>query len=304
MSLQTILTNIENDKFIFSLESINNQIDSYIKLTNDCSDLVGQEKYNILIRPFTGLLNLIHGTIKGLGTEIIRLNKIIARSELKVYHDRHPLNIMKIFAVPYVDILDLQIPIPMGMKSDYITTVTNIKNFYESVGIPLLEKFDSAIRDIFNNISSSNLPPDGILNTTNATLSAVFKVKDSLFMIHTKDFTKDNKSLEVPFKTKFNNSNDFRSTDELLLSMQKELINIGQVTKITNNISNNCNKIINFIETSNNKTSIITTNFIKGLAILTRGIAETIDMYVSMMDAQVAVEHNFVKVLDKVYVIS
>jgi len=304
MYLNKILEHTNSIEIDYSLEYINNKVDKYIQEIELSDGFIGQEKYNILIRPFTGLLNLIHGSIKTITMETARINKVIARSELRVYHDRHPLNIMKIFAMPYVDILDLKIPIPMGMKSDYITTVTNIENFYGSVGISLLEKFDNSIRDIFNNMISSNLPPDGILNTINATLSSVFTVKDSLFMTHTKDFVKDDKSLEVPFRTKFKNSKDLRVTNQLLLSMQKELINIGQVTKRTNNISDNCNKIIKFIEGSENKTSLITANFINGLAILTRGIAETIDMYVSIMDAHIAIEHNFVKTLDRIYTVS
>ena len=230
-----------------------------------------------------------------------KIGRDFKRSELKVYHDRYPLNCTKALSTDYTDMAELEIAIPNGMKSSYLDTSKNIKLFYDNVGINVLKSYLKNMEDLYTHISRKNNTDTNIYADIDDANRKFKKMVEDYFVIHTKDFDSKTKSTMVPFKDKFSSTGDFKATDSTLLGLNNNIVGFGQVVSICDKTTNVTTSIVDYIINSDDAVKFVTKSFVKTLAEFVRKLAEAYDMYASVVESQVTVEHNFTKVLDKVY---
>lgn len=297
--------NIDNFKKDYSLiEDVRAGIDSINRVIALADDTPSVEGYNILISPFTEIINIVHSIVKNLTARILKIGKTVKRSELRVYHDRNPMDCLKAFGSNYLDILDTQISTPNNMKSKYVVTATNIKNFYDSIGTPMLQGFYDNMNALYKHISMNNSTSNTNVSIGTFAVTEADKLREQMYVTHVGDFSKSVRDITVAFKEKFSSMQEFKDTDSILLSLEPVITKIGVVVEIVEDTSKVTDKVVYYLKNSDNLPSLINKQFVSTLATYTRNMAEAYDMYASVMDVFIAVEHNFVRVIDKVYAVS
>lgn len=301
MLLENIINHSYDD---YSLQLVYDTLNKYERILELTDDMVGEEAYSILIAPFTGTINLIHSIVMNFASRILKIMKTVKRSELRVYHDRFPLNCVRAFKVNYIDVVDEEICIPNGMQSSYLETAKNIKYFFDYVTPGLLVTYKNAMEELYKYISTNNTTSSSSFHPDLYKKSKTDEDREKLFITHTGDFSSKVKELTVPFKIKFKNIEEFKETDKILLSLNEVIVGVNKVISTVHDTISVTDKVVYYIQNSTNPKEFITQEFIKNLSEYVRSMAEAYDMYASVIEAQLAVEHNFVKVIDKIYTIS
>lgn len=298
-----MLENIINLKEDYSLQMVYDTINGFDSKLKLSEGLPAEEAYNILIIPFTGTINLIHSIVMNFASRILKITKIVKRSELKVYHDRFHLNCLRAFKVNYIDIADIDISVPNNMKSSYYETVQNIKYFFDYVTPNLLIMYKNNMEDLYKYLSTNNMV-NFSFHPELYKKSEIDTIRENLFIKHTGDFSSKVKDLFVPFKDKFKNIEEFKNTDKVLLSLNEVLVGINKIVSTVHDTVTVTDKVVYYMQHSENFKEMITPEFIKNLSEYVRSMAEAYDMYASVVESQLSIEHNFVKVIEKIYEVS
>jgi len=288
----------------YSLQYALSTLDLYNKTIFISNGVEGEEKFNILLVPFTGTINLIHSIVMNFTSRIVKIGRTVKRSELRTYHDRYPLNCLKALNANYIDILDTEIAVPFGMQSSYLETSENIKHFFDYVSVGLLSSYKHNMDELYKYISTRNMTGSSSFAPEIYKKSMIDADRENLFIKHTSDFSAKVKESFVPFKSKFKNIEEFKATDKTLLSLNEILVTVGKVVGMVHDTVSVTDKVVYYIQNSDNYKEMITVDFIKNLTEYVRSMAEAYDMYASVMEAQVALEHNFCKVIDKIYAVA
>lgn len=285
----------------FNLRNVLRTMEQYDLYINEASLLSGNEKYNTLLVPFTGTINFIHSIVMNFASRITKFNKDLKRSELKVHHDRYPLNCRQVLNAHYVDIAEIHIPFPNGMTGFYLDTIQSIKHFFDYTSLSMFELYKNNMTELYKHLSIENLIDENILHPKQFLKGTVEKEREELFKNHIEHFSANTTPLSIEFNKKFRSMDEFAECDSILLSLDEVLTNIKAVIDLVKDTTIVTDKVVAFINDSEKKKDLLTPEFLKGLIEYVRSIAEAYDMYATVLETTIAVEHNFVKVFDTVF---
>jgi len=290
---------LESD--VVALHSILHTADQYMKMVEDSDRFIGTEKFNILLRPFTGTINLIHSIVINFTLAITKWKKNLNRSELKFHHNQNMLNDRRALNAHFLDVQDILIPFPNGMKSTYLETVKGIKNFFDFTSYSLFEVYKNNMVDLYRYLSLDDQTHVETFHQNVYKKADMEKTREGLFIDHTHNFSSTTPDVEVAFKEKFKSMNEFNEVNILLLSLDSLFTNIDKIMAIAKETTELTDKSIAYIQNSDNMKALITKDFVANFIDYVRSIAEAYDMYATVLETTTAVEHNFCKVLERVY---
>lgn len=284
----------------YSPAAINITMDAYIELIDEASKLFGEEKYNMLLIPFTGSINLINGLVKSFASKIVHFKSDMTRSQIKVFHDKYIMNVRRALSAHYVDICEFDINVPSGMTGSYLEVAQGIKHFFDFTSVSLFELYKTRMNELFRALSVNNAINGFPVSPDMYSKGKIEFDREELFKNLVKHFDYK-KEVVCKFKDKFKSIQEFQETDAILLSLDNVYTNINKVTTLIRDTTSTVDRIINYVKNCPVEKVVITEDFVKCFVEYVRSIAEAYDMFASVLEITTSVEHNFIKILETVY---
>ncbi len=231
-------------------------------------------------------------------TNVFKFYRETKRSEIKFYSESHMLKIKQVEAVPFTTIMNVQIDIPSGCGLSYKSMVDDLGNIYNTISTydflkGLIKSLNKARIDIARenvNFDSLLTAEMNIVNKKNEELSKV--VGSYLFT----DLAKNERTTTDAFKNRFDSMAEFKQVRLTLEDYDKYITATSSYVTLLEEADRTIGGIAEYIKINPN----VDKEFILRLASITRYLASAFDLYGETIKIQMAVEHNYIKVIEKI----
>lgn len=280
--------NIKMPRDTISIRETMNALARYNNYLDDEQYTVGTEG---IINVFSRIIDSFISVFNNVKASLMKFNKLVKRSELKYYIQSNRTNVMLVNRTDYTKIADLEIPIPVGMKVDYIEFTKTISSLINSIDmVNKVEQTLSLITDIFLGLEKGTIkgPISGLYSIFDKEYSNhIFKELKKIIDLNSKKVT------EVKFNEMFKSVGEFVQCVDDTLSLSFIYDDIQKSSKVIDKILNEFDKIIDVLE--HNKINIPKSD-IRDLSNVAYMCAQMFEQYGTLTIVYNRLEHNLVEV--------
>lgn len=260
--------------------------------------------------------NAQEGVVDGLGAMLISLSDIsmrllctlktnlfsfykdFKRSEIREYSEGHMLKIRQIEAVPFNTYMDTEIPMPSEMTGRYMSAVEAVENLYTALDIVnAINTFNGVMLQVRKGVVRDE--PNYGVDVAQLAQFNEFKMKkvNEAVAAHNANFAGEKTGANTRlFKEGYASMQEFRAVRQKLIAMEHHLQEVKEVLVIMENSNKTLAQVANTLD----KTKDVQVDFMKQLVVAVRNMASMVDIFGTACNAQMALEHNHVCVLETI----
>lgn len=245
-----------------------------------------------------GLCDISMRLLTTMRTNIFSFYKDFKRSEIREYFEGHMASVKQLESIPFNTFMDVSIPAPAEMTSRYMSAVDAVENLYSSLDIVnTINTFNKIVVDVRKGIVRDD-PNYGVDLAQLAQFNeAKMKKINEAVAAHNANFAgKKGENNARPFKDAYASMQEFRDVRTKLTAMEAHLQDVGTVLGTMQSANNTLTQIANTLD----KTKDVQTDFVKQLVVSVRNMASMVDIYGTACNAQMALEHNHVCVIETI----
>lgn len=289
-------------------ENLPKHEDSYQSLMRNLSFY---EKYlnSVEVTGEEGVMEGLSAMLIGLGdismrllttmrTNLFAFYKSFKRSEIREYFEGHMASVKRIEAVPFNTFMDIDIPVPAEMTARYMSAVEAVESLYNALDIiNTINTFNKVMVQVRKGVVRDE-PNYGVDLAQLAQFNEMKmkKVNDAV-AAHNANFAgKKGENNTRPFKNAYASMQEFRDVRSKLTEMEHHLQEVDGVLNTMQSANNTLTQVANTLD----KTKDVQVDFLKQLVISVRNMASMIDIYGTACNAQMALEHNHVCVIETI----
>lgn len=240
----------------------------------------------------TGIQNTSLHIVNLFKTNLFRSYLTLKRTEIRYYNESNAYSMRSIFNSKYTDFADAIIPYPTGMKGKYSDAISQTNRSLAALDI--LTKAKLAVNQTDNIIQ---LLRDGT-NLTSAVSEAATLLDPTAIRKQVSDTMKlFNTSVKVvpdkKFSELFSTMEEFRKTNDAALTSDAYVNQTTLAHKLMVECHENFESIIKQIEGA--VATTVVKSDVEKFAVLAYNVAETFDMFASMLHCFHMIEHNLVE---------
>ena len=289
-------------------ENLPKHEDSYQSLMRNLSFY---EKYlnSVEVTGEEGVMEGLSAMLIGLGdismrllttmrTNLFAFYKSFKRSEIREYFEGHMVSVKRIEAVPFNTFMDVDIPVPAEMTARYMSAVDAVENLYNSLDIiNTINAFNKVMIQVRKGVVRDE-PNYGVDLAQLAQFNEMkMKKVNEAVAAHNANFAgKKGDNNARPFKSAYASMQEFRDVRSKLTDMEHHLQEVDGVLNTMQSANNTLTQVANTLD----KTKDVQADFLKQLVISVRNMASMIDIYGTACNAQMALEHNHVCVIETI----
>lgn len=260
---------------------------------NASNESLGQ----MMVSTFVDVADVFLRVANTFKTNVFKFYKETKRSEIKFYSESHMLKIKQVEAVPYTTIMDVQIDIPAGCGISYKAMVDDLGSIYKSIATyeflcGLIKSLNKARIDISRENVNFNSLLNSEMNIVNHRSEELNKVIGSyLFRELGTERTSTDK-----FKNRFDSMAEFKQVRLTLEEYDKYITATSSYVTLLEEADKTIGGIAEYIKINPN----VDKEFILRLSAITRFLASAFDLYGEAIKVQMAIEHNYIKVIETI----
>lgn len=289
-------------------ENLPKHEDSYQSLMRNLSFY---EKYlnSVEVNGEEGVMEGLSAMLIGLGdismrllttmrTNLFAFYKSFKRSEIREYFEGHMASVKQIEAVPFNTFMDVEIPVPSEMTARYMSAVEAVEDLYSALDIMnTISAFNKVMIQVRKGVVRDE-PNYGVDLAQLAQFNEMkMKKVNEAVAAHNANFAgKKGENNARPFKNAYASMQEFRDVRSKLTSMESHLQEVDSVLNTMQSANSTLNQVANTLD----KTKDVQVDFLKQLVISVRNMASMIDIYGTACNAQMALEHNHVCVIETI----
>lgn len=252
----------------------------------------------------TGLLKIFIGvtdTFLRIGntfkTNIFKFYKDLKRSEMRYYYESHTTMCLKAESIPITQVTNLDVPIPSGMKSTYqnacmsleqVYTVLDIQSYGQGVLAALIDFRRKLMRS--EDYKSALVPITNLVKQRETSLNTLKSSVDKVF-------TEQKTPMDVKFMSVYKTMKEFKDVRLSLLDMEKYLAATNGLVKMVDDIDTVLADITSYLTEDQEIDKALVTDMIN----IVKYMGVSFDIYGTTTTRQMAVEHNHIGAIGKVW---
>jgi tetrahydromethanopterin S-methyltransferase subunit G len=257
-----------------------------LEVINEQLDVVGNEGLKNIITRIGNTFGSIFNTFVTITT---KLHKTTKRGELKWYKESNLFTVKQIYKLSYTELVHVNLPIPRGMKSDYLEYTNTLESSLEYINMEsTVRLLEMTIKDIHDTILEGNGDISQIIKNANNLIDNKVTAKIQ------KDMSKvDNpkyKEKEKTYGDLFKSTNEFNDLLARLIDMEKYYDQTNRIIKKLDTIEKYMQNIIDSKDIEK-----VTKSDLQTLSNLAYTYAKSFDIYGMLVYNLQRVEHNFVE---------
>lgn len=252
----------------------------------------------------TGLLKIFIGvtdTFLRIGntfkTNIFKFYKDLKRSEMRYYYESHTTMCLKAESIPITQVTNLEVPVPSGMKGTYQNACMSLEQVYnildiQSYGQGVLAALIDFRRKLMRSEDYKNtlVPMTNLVKQRETSLNSLKSSVDKVF-------TEQKTPMNVKFMDVYKTMKEFKDTRLALLDMEKYLAATNKLVKLVDDIDTVLADITSYLTEDQEIDKALVTDMIN----IVKYMGVSFDIYGTTTTRQMAVEHNHIGAIGKVW---
>lgn len=243
----------------------------------------------------TDIISTMFQALRNVFSNILK-NKMFSfnvnKSEFKIFYSSNIKKIQRVLSLPWESISDIEVDFPRGMKTNYLTVISNINSTYNILNMK--DTSNNIVRiltDIFTDLVKLNKLSNIVDNNQIKVLDDKINRCDKLV---SKNF-EDKRTFTKPLKKLFKDNNDLKLVTNDLLTMEQNIINVTTIFDNMKKCENKCDDIINKLEVMEDKD--IDKTILANISDYVKNIAGLFESYSVNTTAHTVIEHNMIYVI-------
>lgn len=250
-----------------------------------------------LLKIFIGVTDVFLKIGNTFKTNIFKFYKDLKRSEMRYYYESHTTMCLKAESIPITQVTNLDIPIPSGMKGTYqnacmsleqVYTVLDIQAYGQGVLAALIDFRRKLMRS--EDYKSTLVPMVNLVKQRETSLNSLKGSVDKVF-------TEQKTPMDVKFMSVYKTMKEFKDVRLSLLDMEKYLAATNGLVKMVDDIDTVLADITSYLTEDQEIDKALVTDMIN----IVKYMGVSFDIYGTTTTRQMAVEHNHIGAIGKVW---
>lgn len=250
-----------------------------------------------LLKIFIGVTDVFLKIGNTFKTNIFKFYKDLKRSEMRYYYESHTTMCLKAESIPITQVTNLDIPIPSGMKGTYqnacmsleqVYTVLDIQAYGQGVLAALIDFRRKLMRS--EDYKSTLVPMVNLVKQRETSLNTLKSSVDKVF-------TEQKTPMDVKFMSVYKTMKEFKDVRLSLLDMEKYLAATNGLVKMVDDIDTVLADITSYLTEDQEIDKALVTDMIN----IVKYMGVSFDIYGTTTTRQMAVEHNHIGAIGKVW---
>lgn len=262
---------------------------SIVRIMNADNFVANESLYSAARNAVFGLVNIV-GHLTSLFTNTLFNGwRDFKRSELNYYVHSNIATMTILRRLRYIEVEDVDVPVPQGMKGRYNTAVIGLISYFDTVNmLKLVKSMKSVSKSIVTAIKENGTLKFEDNNVNFKKLKDIKKSFDSLSTSFENDASDDFSNRK--FKDVFTDSHEMGKVIDNVIDCDKFFREVSSVYDNVEDVENSFREVANIADN-------LTSKQLDALADVARMYAETITDYATAINDLNRVQHNLVMVI-------
>lgn len=262
---------------------------SIVRIMNADNFVATESIYSAARNAVFGLVNIV-GHLTSLFTNTLFNGwRDFKRSELNFYVHSNIATVNALYKLRYIEVEDVDVPVPQGMKGRYNTAVIGLISYFDTVNmLKLVKAMKSVSKSVVTAIKENGTLKFEDNNVNFKKLKDIKKSFESLSTSFANDAGDDFNNRK--FKDVFTDSHEMGKVIDNVIDCDKFFREVSSVYDNVEDVENNFREVANIA-------SSLTSKQLDALADVARMYAETITDYATAINDLNRVQHNLVMVI-------
>ena len=253
----------------------------------------GQEGLlDIIKNILTGIVNIFGHFLNLFKTGILYGLRNFKRGELKDYSDSNRFTMTRLYAESnYLSLISFEIDIPQGMKGTYKNALDSIDSFLNNLGmLERVKRMKEISENILTTVKKANPSFSahiyrGLQEFNSANLFTEFNKIGKVFT--------NSRNARAIYGDCFAHAAEYEAACKQCMDGDAYLRGVGSIHSYLEDVNDNFTSLLNYA-------SGLRPNELKDLSKIVRYFAETFDMYATVIQDRVRIDHNLTEVTKRV----
>ena len=275
------------------------EIDETLAFVNTV-DEASQEALNsnVLGRAFVSVADSFVGILNTFRTNMTKFPKALKRSELREFVNSNVLKVRTVNGLSFDKVMKQQMYVPANMNVVYVVGCEDVLNAYNKLGaVNLANTAEVAFTNVFKSLSREDGKAGQLVASANAVVGRAVKAAQPVLEKCQNDF-QDGAVTNVDFVKAYQTMEEFRMSQSALLDMEPQLQGIAGLEASVTRIENVLKSICNIISAND---EVMAKPDVMALGELAKGVALIFEAHSMAATRQLALEHNTVLNINKLY---
>lgn len=263
-------------------------------------DGVSQEALNsnFLGRFFVSIADTFGGLCRTFASNMTRINKSIKRSELHEFIDSNALKVRTVDSIQFSRLVGFKVDVPTNLQGTYKNAVNNIAQIYIRLNVVNTGKLtNTALTNIFNSLVNEEKKSGALIQSCASVIDATIRAVKPTVLECQRNFSGKFEQ-KVPFETVFTTKDEWLDSRRILRDLEPRLQEAKSVQELVETMERTLKNVCDHLtDTPDN----LTQNDLMTFGEMVKNVALIMDGYNLAIMRQLALEHNYVLMINAIY---
>lgn len=253
---------------------------------------------NIFGRMFVSLTDTLVGLVTTLGSNLIRINKSLKRSELHEFIDSNRLKVKTVDNISFDRLVGFKVDCPANLNGTYKNAIQGVAQAYIKLGtLNVARLMDNGITNIFKRITTGDASfPSEIISLGNV-IAGVMKAAKPAILTCQQNFSGKFEQ-KVKFEDIFANKEEWNECAVLMRDLEPRLQEAREIHNLVQSMETTLRNVCNYLSDNQDK---LHKDDITRFGEIIKNVALVFDGYNLAVTRHLSLEHNYVLMINEIY---
>lgn len=253
---------------------------------------------NFLGRFLVGLCDTFTGIVTTFGSNLFRITKSIKRSELHEFIDSNRLKVHVVDTIAYPRLVGFKVDVPANLNGTYKQAIDSIAQVYIKLNtFNQAKMMKTALTNIFTSLTNGDQKSASLINSSAHIIAATTAAAKQAVLTVQSNFGGKFQQ-KIAFESVFLSKEEWNECKELMLDLEPRLREAAQIHEYVTSMESTLKSVCNFMNDNPDKLSqhdlVVFGDMIKNVALV-------MDGYNMAVMRHLALEHNYVLMINEIY---
>lgn len=273
------------------------EVDDILKLMDPKAATEGLNS-NMFGRMFVSIADTFRGLLVSFGNNIVNINKTIKRSELHEFIDSNHLKVSTVDRIPYASLVGFKIDIPANLQGTYKSAIQNLAQLYVRLNAMNNAKLmQTSLTNIFTSLTNGDRKTQGLINAAASVVNYTVRAAKPAVQECQQNFSGKFQQ-KVNFESVFLTKDEWVQCAKDLLELEPRLREAKTIHELITSMEGTLKGTCEFM---NDNPNTLTPRDLQVFGEMVKNVALVMDGYNLAVTRHLALEHNYVLMVNAIY---
>jgi len=253
---------------------------------------------NFLGRFFVSIVDTFTGLCRTFESNLVNINKSIKRSELHEFIDSNRLKVRTVDAIPMVRLVGFQVDVPANLQGTYKNAISNIAQIYIRLNVLNTGKLvQTSLTNIFNSLVNEEKKSGALIRSTASVVDQTIRASKQTVLDCQRNFSGKFEQ-KVPFESIFRTKEEWIDCQRMLRDLEPRLQEARSIQELVTHMEQTLKSVCDHLTDTNDN---LNQNDLMMFGEMVKNVALVMDGYNLAIMRQLALEHNYVLMINAIY---